>query len=63
MIPSVVLLVLHEEAQRVGEIVWDYPDDQWPVKVTVIGGGGINCWRAGGNAALSQGVLTDKKLG
>lgn len=40
MTPSVVLLVLYEEAQRVEEeaVVWDYPGDQWPVEVTAIGG-------------------------
>lgn len=61
MTPSVVLLVLYEEAQRVEEeaVVWDYPGDQWPVKVTATGrwGWGTNFWRAGGNAApFSRGL-------
>ena len=57
MTTSVVPPVLCEEAKRVEEEegVWDYPGDQWPIKVTAITGVDTDCWRAGGSAAPLSG--------
>lgn len=48
MTPSVTILLLHEEAERIEEkaVVCDQSGNQWPVKVTAIRGVGT----AGGNA-------------